>query len=101
MVEIMDGRVGKHSAEHVKYVINILLHLVIVKYGVISFILCMTLLVKYLVIFHADPCNMFYIYVQKNAWHLPEHKCHALCRHRGTRDLVPHSQNLYLKVAFG
>ena len=40
MVEIMDGRVGKHSVEHVRYVINNLLHLVIVKYGVISLVLC-------------------------------------------------------------
>ena len=40
MVEILNGRVGKHSVERVRYVINNLLHLVIVKYGVI-----------------ADPCN--------------------------------------------
>ena len=32
MVEILDGRVGKRSVERVKYVINNLLHLVIVKY---------------------------------------------------------------------
>ena len=67
MVEIMDGRVGKHSVEHVRYVKNNLLHLVIVKYGVVSLILCistclrlvtiLTLLMKYLVIFLADPCN--------------------------------------------
>ena len=71
MVEIMDGRVGKHSVEHVRYVINNLLHLVIVKYGVISLVLCicirlrlvtiLTLLVKYGVIFHADLCNKSYI----------------------------------------
>ena len=36
MVEILDGKVGKHSVERVRYVINNLLHLVIVKYGVIS-----------------------------------------------------------------
>ena len=36
MVEILDGRVGKRSVERVRYVINNLLHLVIVKYGVIS-----------------------------------------------------------------
>ena len=36
MVEILDGRLGKHSVERVRYVINNLLHLVIVKYGVIS-----------------------------------------------------------------
>ena len=36
MVEILDGRLGKHSVERVRYVINNLLHLVIVKYGAIS-----------------------------------------------------------------
>ena len=72
MVEILEGSVGKHSVERVRYVIiNNLLHLVIVKYGVISLVLCistrlrlvtiLTQLVKYLVIFHADPCNMFYL----------------------------------------
>ena len=71
MVEILDGRVGKLSVERVRYVINNLLHLVIVKYGVISLVLCistrlrlvtiLTLLVKYLVILHADPCNKSYI----------------------------------------
>ena len=59
----MDGRVGKRSVERVRYVIN-KLHL---EYGVISLVLCistrlrlvtiLTILVKYLVIFHADPCN--------------------------------------------
>ena len=33
MVEILDGRLGKRSVERVRYVINNLLHLVIVKYG--------------------------------------------------------------------
>ena len=78
MVEILYGRVGKHSVERVRYVMNNLLHLVIVKYGVISLVLCistrlwlvtiltllvtiLTLLMKYLVIFYADPCNMSYI----------------------------------------
>ena len=73
MVEILDGRLGKRSVERVRYVINNLLHLVIVKYGVISLVLCistrlrlvtiLSLLVKYLVIFHADPCNKSYICV--------------------------------------
>ena len=73
MVEILDGRLCKHSVERVRYVINNLLHLVIVKYGVISLVLCIStrlrlmtillLLVKYLVIFHADPCNKSYIYI--------------------------------------
>ena len=70
MVEIMDGRVGKRSVERVRYLINNLLHLVFVKYGVILLVLCsstrlrlrtiLMLLVKYLVIFHADLCNKTY-----------------------------------------
>ena len=66
MVEILDGRLGKRSVERVRYVINNLLHLVIVKYGDISLVLSisthlrlvtiLSLLVKYLVILHADPC---------------------------------------------
>ena len=71
LVEILDRRLGKRSVERVRYVINNLLHLVIVKYGNISLVLCistrlrlvtiLSLLVKYLVIFHADPCNKSYI----------------------------------------
>ena len=71
MVEILDGRLGQRSVERVRYVINNLLHLVIVKYGDISLVLCistrlrlvtiLSLLVKYLVILHADPCNKSYI----------------------------------------
>ena len=71
MVQILDGRLGKRSVERVRYVINNLLHFVIVKYGVISLVLCistrlwlmtiLSLLVKYLFIFHADPCNKSYI----------------------------------------
>ena len=63
MVVILNGRLGKRSVERVRYVINNLLHLVIVKYGVISLVLCISTrlrlvtilsqLVKYLVIFHA------------------------------------------------
>ena len=74
MVEILDGRLGKRSVELVRNVINNLLHLVIVKYGDISLVLCistrllvtiLSLLVKYLVIFHADPCNKSYIYMDR------------------------------------
>ena len=75
MVEILDGRLGKRSVERVRCVINNLLHLVIVKYGVISLVLCistrlwlvtiLSLLMKYLVIFHADPCNKSYIYMSR------------------------------------
>ena len=70
IVEILDGSLGKRSVERVRYVINNLLHFVIVKYGVISLVLCistrlrlvtiLSLLVQYLVIFHADPCNKSY-----------------------------------------
>ena len=42
MVEILDGRLGKRSVERVRNVINNLLHLVIVKYGVISLVLCIS-----------------------------------------------------------
>ena len=71
MVEILDGRLGKRSVERVWYVINNLLHLVIVKYGVISLVHCistrlrlMTILsplVKYLVILHAAPPGLFFL----------------------------------------
>ena len=67
VVKILDGRLGKRSVERVRYVINNLLHLVVVVYGDISLVLCistrlwlvtiLSLLMKYLVIFHADPCN--------------------------------------------
>ena len=59
-VEILDGRLGRRSVERVRYVINNLLHLVIVKYGDISLVLCISTrlrlvtipsqLLKYLVI---------------------------------------------------
>ena len=39
MVEKLDGRLGKCSVELVRYVINNLLHLVIVKYGEILLVL--------------------------------------------------------------
>ena len=42
MVDILDGRLGKHSVERVRYDINNLLHLVIVKCGVISLVLCIS-----------------------------------------------------------
>ena len=73
MVVTLDGGLGKRSVERVRYVINNLLHLVIVKYGDISLVLCistrlrlvtiLSLLVKYLVILHADPCNKSYMSV--------------------------------------
>ena len=39
MVELLDARLGKRSVERVRYVINNLLHLVIVKSGDISLVL--------------------------------------------------------------
>ena len=82
MVEILDGRLGKRSVERVRYVINNLLHLVFVKYGDISLVLCistrlrlvtiLSLLVKYLVILHADPCNKSYIYIRDSQLNRPE-----------------------------
>ena len=79
MVEILDERLGKRSVERVRYVINNLLHLVIVKYGDISLVLCistrlrlvtiLSLLMKYLVILHADPCNKSYIYMDTTTDH--------------------------------
>ena len=42
MVEILDRRLVKRSVERVRYVINNLLHLVIVKYGDISLVLCIS-----------------------------------------------------------
>ena len=81
MVEIMNERFGKRSVECVRYVIDILLHLVIVKYGAISLILCistrlrlvtiLTSLMKYLVIFHTDPCDKSYIYHAKSRLNTP------------------------------
>ena len=79
MVEILDGRLGKRLVERVRYVTNNLLHLVIVKNGVISLVLCistrlplvtiLSLLMKYLVIFHADPCNKSYIHTSVSNTH--------------------------------
>ena len=62
MVEILDGRLGKRSVERARYV-----------NGVISLLLCIStrlrlvpILVKYLVIVHADPCNKSDIYITRN-----------------------------------
>ena len=68
MVEILDGRLVKRSVERVRYVINNLLHLVIVKYGDIF---TRTLYFHSpsardnTVILHADLCSKSYIYVIK------------------------------------
>ena len=50
MVEILDGRLGKRSVERVRYVINNLLHLVTVKYGDISLVLCISTWVQLMTI---------------------------------------------------
>ena len=50
MVEILDGRLGKRSVERVRYVINNLLHLVIVKYGDISLVLCISTRLRFVTI---------------------------------------------------
>ena len=86
MVEILDGRLGKRSVERVRYVNKQFITLGIVKYGVISLVLCistrlrlvsiLSLLVKYLVIFHADPCNKSYqraTALSMLGWHVPYH----------------------------
>ena len=100
MVEILDGRLGKHSVERVWYVINNLLHLVIVKYGVISLVLCIStrlrletillLLVKYLVIFHADPCNKSYIHISREI---------LQCGARFARSIILFKGSFSLKIA--
>ena len=92
LVEILDRRLGKRSVERVRYVIKNLLHLVIVKYGDISLVLCistrlrlvtiLSLLVKYLVIFHADPCNKSYIFNRKTIYS----KCRSF---QPTKELPP------------
>ena len=83
MVEMIDGRLGKRSVERVRYVINNILDLVIVKYGVILLVLCIstrlllmtirTQLVKYLVIgerseplsmvFNDQPRDIYILYI--------------------------------------
>ena len=90
MAEILGERLGKRSVERVRYVINNLLPLVIVKYGDISLVLCistrlrlvtkLSLLVKYLVILHADPRNKSYLYTYIYIWTprsitLPRSRC--------------------------
>ena len=104
MVEILHGRLGKRSVERVRYVINYLLHLVIVKYGDISLVLCistrlrlvtiLSLLVKYLVIFHADPCNKSYIYPFR-----PQKRVilHTLPR---TGDAYAHEYSMYVGTSW-
>ena len=106
MVEILDGRLGKHSVERsverVRYVINNLLHLVIVKYGVISLVLCistrlrlvtiLSLLMKYLVIFHADPCNKSYIHAHAQSTHV--NTCTPTFMYRNTHTHTPGCQGL-------
>ena len=110
MVEKLVGRLGKSSVERVRYVINNLLHLVIVKYGVISLVLCISTrlrlvtipspLVKYLVIFHADPCNKSYIsqafkdMIGGGSLRSPDYKWSLNVCHRPST-LTSHTDDLY------
>ena len=98
MVEILDGRLGQCSVERVRYVIN-LLHLVIVKYGDISLVLCISTrlrlvtilsqLVKYLVIFHADPCNKSYLFYTSYSYNsISRYAYRGISAHIPRRDLV-------------
>ena len=58
MVEILDGRLGKRSSvERVRYVIS----LVLCISTRLRLVTILSLLVKDLVILHADPCNKSYI----------------------------------------
>ena len=95
MFEILDGRLGQRSVERVRYVINNLLHLIIVKYGDISLVLCISTrlrlvtilspLVKYLIIFHAYPCNKSYIWTPQPIT-LPHSRCACGVKSTETRD---------------
>ena len=63
MVERLDERAAKRSVERVRYVINNLIHLFIVKYEVLSLLLCHTVATGEIShhLFHADPCNKSYM----------------------------------------
>ena len=71
MVEILDGRLGKHSVERVRLCnkqfitlghCEIWSHFTRTLYfHCLQLVTILSLLVKYLVIFHADPCNKSYI----------------------------------------
>ena len=91
MVEIMDGRVGKRSVEHVKYVINNLLHLVIVTNGVISLVVCICTRLRLMKIltplvnnssYFTLPCvisTIYMVYVRPdNQYHAHTHCFHKL-----------------------
>ena len=105
MVEILDGRLGQRSVERVRYVINNILHLVIVKYEDISLVLCISTrlrlvtilsqLVKYLVIFHADPCNKSYLFYTSYSYNsISRYAYRGISAHIPRRDLV-----IFLRVA--
>ena len=99
MVEILDGRLLKRSVERVGYVINNLLNLVIVKYGDISLVLCISTrlwhvtilsqLVKYLVIFHADPCNKSYLFYTSYSYNsISRYAYRGISALRNRRDMI-------------
>ena len=108
MVEILDGRLGNRSVEQVRYVINNLLHLVIVKYGDISLVLCISTrlrlvtillqLEKYLVILHTDLCNKSYIYIYIYMDTTVDHFTPLALRVRGNEGKKHEYEGLYLQV---
>ena len=65
MVEILDGRLGKRSVERIRYVINNLFYSYFVFPLAFWLVTILSLLVKYLVILHADPCNKSYMSSKK------------------------------------
>ena len=61
MIDILEGRLGKCSVERVRYVFG---HCEIWSHFTrLRLVTILSLLVKYLVIFHADPCNKSYIII--------------------------------------
>ena len=59
MIDILEGRLGKCSVERVRYVFG---HCEIWSHFTrLRLVTILSLLMKYLVIFHADPCNKSYI----------------------------------------
>ena len=99
MVEILDERLGQRSVERVRYVRNNLLHLVIVKYGDISLVLCIStrfrlvtipsLHVKFLVILHADTSNQSLLFYTSYSYSsISRNAFRGISAHIPRRDLV-------------
>ena len=94
MVEILDGRVGKCSVERVKcnkqfitlgHCENEVISLVLCISTRLRLVTILTLLMKYIIIFHVDLCNksyIIYIYIY-NIWTQPRSlypRSHCACR---------------------